>query len=41
MTAIAQAAAGALAGNQPQQNYSNSPQSAAGGLIAQSVLGRS
>jgi hypothetical protein len=39
MTAIAQAAAGALAGSQPQQNYSYSPQSAAGGLIAQSVLG--
>jgi hypothetical protein len=39
MTAIAQAAAGALTGSQPQQTYSNSPQSAAGGLIAQSVLG--
>ncbi len=37
MSAIAQAAVGAFTGSQPQQNYS--PQSAAGGLIAQSVLG--
>ena len=37
MSAIAQAAAGAFSGSQPQQSYS--PQSAAGGLIAQSVLG--
>jgi hypothetical protein len=37
MSAIAQAAVGAFTGNQQQQGYS--PQSAAGGLIAQSVLG--
>jgi hypothetical protein len=37
MSAIAQAAVGAFTGNQQQQSYS--PQSAAGGLIAQSVLG--
>jgi len=37
MTAITQAAMGALMGSQPLQ--SNSPQAAAGGLIAQSVLG--
>jgi hypothetical protein len=39
MSAIAQAAVGALSGSQSQQNNSYSPQSAAGGLIAQSVLG--
>jgi len=39
MSAIAQAAVGAFTGSQPQQNNSYSPQSAAGGLIAQSVLG--
>jgi len=37
VSALAQAAVGTLAGNQPQSAYS--PQSAAGGLIAQSVLG--
>jgi hypothetical protein len=37
MTAITQAAMGALMGSQPLQ--SSSPQAAAGGLIAQSVLG--
>lgn len=37
MTAVTQAAMGALMGSQPLQ--SNSPQAAAGGLIAQSVLG--
>jgi hypothetical protein len=37
MTAVTQAAMGALMGSQPLQ--SNSPRAAAGGLIAQSVLG--